>query len=127
MWLQLGNLDRGRGDLCTKAGQQAEARRVIPWLGADDGLLRLRARRPCVDAGLLPGESRPGGISSAPRGWRGRLPREAIADAGHREDEGGAAGVEFDLLPEAPDVDVDDALALHIGVVAPDGIEDLGA
>lgn len=54
-------------------------------------------------------------------------PNQPVADAGYGEDEGGAAGVALYLVAQAADVDVDSAVALDVGGVAPYRRENLFA
>ncbi|HXV44090.1 MAG TPA: hypothetical protein VEC96_13565 [Anaerolineae bacterium] len=51
----------------------------------------------------------------------------AVANPRHRQNQGGPAGVKFYLLPQTAHMDVDGALAVHIGLVNPNRVEDLGA
>lgn len=53
------------------------------------------------------------------------LPHQPVPHPWHGQNQGRAAGVEFDLFAQATDVDVDGALALDARVVAPDSLDDL--
>ena len=53
--------------------------------------------------------------------------RQPIANAGHGQDECGAARIELDLFPQPAHTDIDYRFAFHFGIIPPDGIQNLSS